>query len=155
MLNHQKKEELKMEEDSFLRTSLKYFLHGVLFSIIYIFLAIFWVFVLAFLVAFGFIIGFIIAFAVLFFMLGGINVYLTDRIWDVSVKEDLVSLLIHGFVLFIALFIVHIPAVILVFFVFSFAPNIVATIVMLVIYSFIDGFVAANVAPLWEEQYEE
>jgi hypothetical protein len=144
-----------MEEDSFLRTSLKYFLHGILFSIIYIFLTIFWIFVLAFLIAFGFIIGFIIAFIVLFFLIGGINVYLTDRIWDVSLKEDWMSLLSHGFVLFVALILVHIPAIIVVSFVFSFTPNTVVTILLLIVYAFIDGFVAANVAPLWEEEYEE
>jgi hypothetical protein len=144
-----------MEEDTLWRTALKFFFHGIIFSIIFIFLTIFWAFVLAFLVAFGFIIGFIIAFVVLFFLMGGINVYLAERIWDVSIQEDWKSLFVHGFALFIALILVHIPAIILVSFVLYFAPNTAVTIALFVIYSFVDGFVAANVALGWEEEHKE
>jgi len=139
-----------MEEESLQRNLLKYFLHGITFSILVIGLAIFWVFIFAFLVSIGLFIGFIIGFLVLFYLIAGINVYLTGRIWDVSVKEDLLSLLGHGFTLFVALIIGHIPAIVISLFV----QSQIVTIAFVIINAFIDGFLAVNVASMWEEEYE-
>jgi len=125
----------------------RYFLHGILFSVLFIALAIFWGVIFVILVGFGFIIGFIIGFLALFYLLGGMNVFLTDRIWDIQISEDWVDLLIHGLVLFIALIVAHIPSIII----GLSAPGQVTTIVLFFINAFIDGFVARNVGVLWQE----
>jgi len=133
----------KMEESSSRNVS-KYFLHGILFSIIYLALVFVWVNVL--LVAEG-LVGFIIAFIALFFILGGLNSFLTEVIWSISTKTGWKSLLGHGFVLFIALIIAHIPSMVI-----NLAVSGLATVtVLFIVNGFIDGFVAKNVARWWED----
>lgn len=140
-----------MEEESWWWSPLKYFLHGILFSVIFFVLAFFWALIFAVLVVLGLFIGFIIGFVVLFFIIGGLNSFLTDILWDISIKTEWKSLLGHGFVMFILLIIVGIPAVVINFVV----PSVATTILLFFIYAFIDGFVAKNVAGWWEEELEE
>ena len=134
-------------EESLWRNVSKYFLHGILFSIIFLVLALVWVFIFALLVVVGLFIGFIIGFIVLFFILGGLNSILTVRIWSIPIKTEWMILLGHGFVLFIALIIAHIPATVINLVV----PDLTTTIVLFIVYAFIDGFVAKNVASWWKE----
>jgi len=72
-----------------------------------------------------------------------------QSIWSISTQQEWVSLLAHGFTLFVALIAAHIPAIIISLIV----PSIATTIVMLIANAFIDGFVAKNVAGWWEEEY--
>jgi L-cystine uptake protein TcyP (sodium:dicarboxylate symporter family) len=82
-------------------------------------------------------------------MLSGLNSYLTDIIWAIQTKTEWMSLLGHGFVLLIALIIVHIPDIIISLTI----PSLATTIVLFIVNAFIDGFVAKNVASYWEEEF--
>jgi len=128
------------EEKEFSWKSLlpKYFLHGILFSGMFLVTVFIWAFIFVLLVIGGAFIGFILGFIVLFYIIGGINVFLGDRIWGISVKSDWKSLLLHGFVLFILLVIVSIPSVIL----NLKLPSLATTVLLFIIYCFIDGFIA-------------
>jgi hypothetical protein len=131
------------------QTISKYFIHGFAFSIIMLALGFVWVFVLVFLTVAGSLIGLILGFVVLLFILSGLNSFLLESIWSISTEQEWVSLLFHGFWLFVAFFAAHIPAIIINYFV----PSLAITIILFIIYTFIDGFVAKNVASWWEEEY--
>jgi hypothetical protein len=131
------------------RNLLKYFLHGIAFSVIFVGLAIFWIVILAVLVMFGSFIGLIIGFILLFLIIGGLNSFLTVRIWDFSTRTGWTSLLTHGVVLFIVLIIVSIPAMVI----NANIPSLTTTLIMFIVYAFIDGFIARKVADFWEEEF--
>lgn len=146
-------------EEPLWRNVSKYFLHGILFSVIYLALAFVWVFIIfGLLVVVGASIGFIFGFIqllhacmltiVFLFISGGLNSILTVRIWGITTKTDWMSLLGHGFVLFIALIIAHIPAIVI----NLVAPDLTTMIVLFIVYAFIDGFVAKNVAS-WRKEW--
>ena len=126
---------------------LRYFGQGFLFSLMFIFLAIVWALLLVVLVMIGFIIGLIIGFLILIFLIGALNAGLTSWIWHTPVKMDWKSLLVHGLILFIALIIAHIPALI----VNVAVPSLATTLVLFLVYCFIDGFIARKVAGYYEE----
>ena len=131
-----------------LKTIPKYFIHGFAFSIIFIVLVFIWALIFALLIVIGSFIGFILGFIVLFFFLGGLNSFLTDLIWSIPIKTAWKSLLGHGFILFILLIIVHIPAVLTA----SFVPSTATTIALFIVNAFIDGLVAKNVAGWWKKE---
>jgi len=135
--------------ESQLKVASKYFLHGILFSILGLVLVFLWAVLLIVLVVIGLFIGLIIGLLVLFFIVGGLNSFLTNIIWNMPVKTDWKSLLTHGFILSILLLVVHVPSMI----VSLAAPSIATTIVLFVIYAFIDGLVAKRTAALgWREE---
>jgi hypothetical protein len=143
---------VRIEEEFLWKNLLKYFLHGLSFSLIYSALAFVWIFILAILAVIGFIIGLIIGFVILFLIIGFLNSVLTYFIWSISVKAEWKDLLVHGFVLSLMFFIVHIPAYII----SLYAPNLAIMIGLTFVYAFIDGFVAKNIAVRgWEEEEEE
>lgn len=125
----------------------KYFVHGLSFSLIMTVLVFVWVFFLAVLIVMGSFIGLIIGLIVLLFIIGGLNSFLTETIWSIYTRTHWMSLLGHGFVLFIALIVAHIPTII----VGLMAPSIPVAIALFIVGAFIDGFVAKNVASFWEE----
>lgn len=125
----------------------KYFVHGLSYSLIMTLLVFVWIFFLAVLVVIGSFIGLIIGLIVLLFILGGLNSFLTETIWSIYTRTHWLSLLGHGFALFIALIVAHIPTIML----GLMAPSIPMTIVLFIVGAFIDGFVAKNVASFWEE----
>jgi len=127
---------------------LNYFAHGILFSVITVFMTIVWAFVFAFLLIVGAVIGLIIGIIILFFIYGGINTFLMNEVWGILTKDDWKSLLVHGFILFIALLLVSIPAIIIDVLV----PNLAVAIIVFVAYCFVDGYVARNVGDGWEEE---
>jgi len=100
-----------VEKEPWWKSLVKYFLHGLAFSVIFLLLALVWAFILAILVVTGLVIGLIIGLILLLFIIGGLNSFLTDFIWSIPIKTGWKSLLGHGFVLFIALIIVHVPAI--------------------------------------------
>jgi len=136
----------KMEE-SLWRNISKYFLHGILFSVLYLAMLFVWAFLFGLLIVVGAFIGFIIGFIVLFFILGGLNSILASIIWSISTRTAWTSLLGHGFILFIALIIAHIPAIVINLVV----PDLTTTIVLFIVNAFIDGFIAKNVAGMWKD----
>ena len=142
-----KSEVEELEEEKTWKTLVKYFLHGILFSGLFLVLGIVWAVIFAVLIVVGLFIGFIIGVIVLFFIIGGLNALLTSFVWGISVKSDWKSLLVHGFVLFIALLIASIPS----FVINLIVPSLVTSIVIFLIYCFVDGFVSKNVAVFWEE----
>ena len=110
-----------------------------------------WALLLMMLVGVGFIIGLIIGLVVLFILVGGLNSFLTDMIWDIPVKTDWKNLLSHGFALIVVLLIAEIPG----FLVRSYVPSLATTAVLFIIYAFVDGFLGKNVGGFWEEEYGE
>jgi hypothetical protein len=128
----------------------RYFLHGIAFSVLLLLLEIGWVFIFVLLTVTGYLIGIILGFIVLFFIIGGLNAFLTEFIWSISMRSDWKGLLSHGFVLFLVLLIVAIPS----YLVAIVAPGIVTSIVMFVAYAFVDGYVAKNIGKMWELEEE-
>jgi hypothetical protein len=106
-------------------------------------------FVIVGLVVVGLWIGLIIGLVLLFLVIGGINVFLMNVLWNISVESNLLSLFFHGLLLGVAFLLVSIPVLIINMFV----PSIATTIVLFIVYCFIDGYVAKNVATVWEEGY--
>jgi hypothetical protein len=140
------------KEEGYSRNLLiRYFLHGIAFSGLFLLLGLVWVVIFAVLVVIGFFIGFIIGLIVLFFIIGGINAFLTDLMWSISVRTDWKGLLSHGFVLFLVLVMVGIPS----YLVTLAAPSLVTSIVLFFVYAFIDGYIAKNVAKTWESEEEQ
>jgi hypothetical protein len=139
------------EEPSQISVLSKYFLHGILFSVLFLVLSFVWIVIFVGLVFIGLFIGFIIGLLVLFLFIGGINVFLTWHIWGINVASGWLNLLIHGFVLSIALFLASIPQI----FINIIGVNSAITIGMFIIYCFVNGFIAKNVAGYWEEEHEE
>jgi hypothetical protein len=129
-----------------------YFLHGILFSVI---LLVFWVyigFVVAAILIFGLsFVGLMIAFVFLFFVMGGLNALLYNFVWNVSIQLDLISLLGHGFLLFVSLVAAHSPVFVLSLVWQPMVPSILIIITTFVPYCFISGFVAKKVGERWEE----
>jgi hypothetical protein len=129
------------------KSLLKYFEQGFLFSLIVLGLTVVWAVALVLLVLTGFIIGLIIGFVILLLMLGWLNAVLTNWIWKIPIEMGLVNLFGHGFVLFIALLIVRIPAIITNLAV----PSTVTTVAVFLVYCFVDGFVAKNVGGFFRD----
>jgi hypothetical protein len=131
----------------------KYFLHGLAFSVLFIVLALIWAIITAVLLVVGLFIGFIIGIIILFYFIGGLNAGLTSLIWSLQVKTNFLSLLSHGFVLFIILLLAGIPQFILLLG----WPSLIMSVILSVVYAFADGFIAKTVASRWEftaEEYE-
>ena len=129
----------------------RYFLHGLLFSLISLILVFVWAFFAVALIFIGSILGLIIGIVLLFFIFGGINTYLMQGIWGISIKGNLLSLFTHGLALFLALLLVSIPSLII----NLLAPNIAVSVILFVFYCFVDGYVAKAVGGNWEEQTDD
>jgi hypothetical protein len=142
---------LEEEGYSWVSLSARYFLHGIAFSVLLLLLEFVWAVALAVLVVIGLFVGLIMGLILLFFIIGGLNVFLTDLIWSISVRSDWKGLLSHGFVLFLVLVIVGIPS----YLVAISAPSLVTSIVLFVVYAFIDGYIAKNVAKTWESEEDQ
>jgi hypothetical protein len=123
------------------------FLHGIAFSLLFVVVALFWGFLTLFLVTIGSWLGLIVGIVFLLFLMGGLNVGLTEAIWKIAIKTGLTNIIVHGVLLFFALLLVGVPS-----FVVSYvSPGLTTAIIMFVIYAFIDGFVARRVALVWED----
>jgi hypothetical protein len=129
----------------------RYFLHGIAFSLLLTLLVFLWAFVAGFLVVAGYVIGLIIGIVLLFFIVGGLNIILTEMIWNVSIRTNWQSILGHGLVLSIILVFAGIPHLL----VSLYYPSLTATIILFVAYTFIDGFIARWIAAIWEGNDEE
>jgi hypothetical protein len=128
----------------------KYFLHGVAFSLLFFILAIVWALVFGVLIVLGSFIGLIIGIVLLFFIVGGLNAFLSEIVWNLSI-DGWQSILTCGFYLTVILVIVHIPVA---YALIYDPPNIIVSMVLFVIYAFIDGFLARELAPLWKYKGE-
>ena len=122
----------------------KYFVHGILFSAMFLVTVFVWAFIFVLLVIGGAFIGLILGFIVLFYIIGEINAFLADLIWDIPVTTDWKSLLLHGFALFFVLTIAQIPS----FLVNFIMPSLATTIVLFIVYCFIDGFIAKKLSEI-------
>jgi hypothetical protein len=129
----------------------KYFLHGVAFSLLFFILAIVWALVFGVLIVLGSIIGLIIGVVLLFFIVGGLNAFLSEIVWNLSIDYNWQSVLTCGFYLTVILVVVHIP---IAYALIYEPPNIIVSMVLFVIYAFIDGFLARELAPLWRYKGE-
>jgi glucan phosphoethanolaminetransferase (alkaline phosphatase superfamily) len=128
----------------------KFFAQGILFSVIFIYLSIEWVFLFFVLMLIGSIIVvflMIICFVILLYLIGLLNVALTVVIWNTDTREDWTDVLLHGFVLFIALTFAQIPCMFLINLVMHSLPTIIA---LFIVYCFIDGFVSKTIAGFYK-----
>lgn len=129
----------------------RYFLHGIAFSLLLTLLVFLWAFVAGFLVVAGSVIGLIIGIALLFFVVGGLNIGLTEIIWGISIRENWQSIFGHGLLLSIILVLAGIPSLL----VSLYYPSLTTTIILFVAYAFIDGYIARWIAAIWEGSDEE
>jgi hypothetical protein len=129
----------------------KYFLHGIAFSLLLALLVFLWAFVAGFLVVAGYVIGLIIGIVLLFFIVGGLNIVLTEIIWDVPIRENWQSILGHGLLLSIILVLAGIPSLL----VSLYYPSLTVTIILFIVYAFVDGYIARWIAAIWEGSDEE
>jgi hypothetical protein len=139
----------KQEEiaDSLLSLCVRYFLHGIAFSLLFFVLVFFGVFLTFFLVTIGSWLGLIIGIVFILFLMGALNVGLTEIIWGTMIGTSLKSILAHGILLLILLVLAGLPSSL----VRNISPGLTTTIIMFVIYCFIDGFIARKVALIFEE----
>jgi ABC-type transport system involved in multi-copper enzyme maturation permease subunit len=130
------------EEKSFVRNLGKYFLHGFVYSIVMTFSSIVLVFIVVFLITFGSIIGLVLGFCVIFITMGMINRELAKYFWEIETSNEWLSLLKHGFLLFLALLVVGIPGMIfeLGLINLDIGTIILYYIVFLLVFSIIDGY---------------
>jgi hypothetical protein len=123
----------------------RYFVHGLLFSIFGFVIGFLLLFIFLGLIFIGALIGLIIGFLLSFLVFGAANAFLMNRIWNIQVNENWMSLLGHGFALVIALLVVSIPS----FIIRLYAASLPTTIVLFIIYCIIDGYVAKAVGSYW------
>ncbi len=127
------------------KNPVKFFIHGVSFSVLFWILLIVWSLMFVVLVVFGAFIGVIIGFVILVYIMGGLNCFLTDRLWF-PVDTQWKSILAHGFYLFIVFVVVGFALVILPIILL---PSVATRIVSFIIVTFIDGYAAKYVAESW------
>jgi hypothetical protein len=126
----------------------RYFVHGILWSIAFTFVVLVWISIFVGLLFMGyiawwfFILALVVGFPLLFLLIGLVNSAITNIVWGREVNLGLISNLIHGFVLFIALLIAQIPGSLI----NGFLPNPVTVVAVFILYCFIDGFVAKSLA---------
>lgn len=141
----------KMTETELLK---KYFMHGIFFSVLMDVIAIGWVVLLVFLVGFGFYIGLTIGLALLFIFMGAVNAFVTSNVWNVRMHANWGSDLVHGFFLFLVLFVISLPATAIGNFLLPStnpASVFVKFAVQTIILAFVYGFAAKAVAGTWIE----
>jgi hypothetical protein len=140
--------EQETERISFKTQLAKYFLHGVAFSILFLILFIVWAFVYAVLIVFGAFIGLIIGVVLLFLLVGGLNAFLSEAVWNLPIDFGWQAVLGYGFLLTVILIVVHLPTA---YYSLTYGPpSIIVSIVLFVVYAFIDGFLARELAPIWK-----
>jgi hypothetical protein len=110
------------------------------------------VFVYAALIVVGLFIGLIIGVILLFLLVGGLNAFLSEAIWNLSIDDDWQTVLGCGFYLTVILILVHIPTAY--YSLMYKPPSVVVMAALFVIYSFIDGFLARMLAPVWRYKGE-
>jgi hypothetical protein len=126
----------------------KFFLHGIAFSGLLLVLTIVWAFLVAFLVIAFFIIGLILGLVIFIFIVGGLNILLTESIWHVPIKQDWKDVLAHGLLLSIVLSLTGMPSLIINLAI----PSWITATALFIVYCFIDGLLARRVAFVWEKQ---
>lgn len=136
------------ESESQLMLLAKYFVHGILFSILGLVLVFVWAAVLIVLVLLGSFLGLLIGFIVLFLLVGWLNSVITGFVWHVSIRTDWKTVLLHGLVLSIVFFIVHVPSLIINLVI----PSAITVVLLLIVYAFIDGFIARRIAGMWQQK---
>lgn len=149
-----------VEEDSTGKMVAKYFVHGAAYSLLMLVLWVVWAFVAVIMIVFGVFMGILgvlvglgASFAILFMMVGWLNAQISQYIWKIQVKQKWLSLLGHGFLLFIAIAIAGIPSMIIDMMMWSvdlFAYS-MYTIVHFIVYSLIDGYICKRVSEVFPD----
>ncbi|TFG14658.1 hypothetical protein EU537_03035 [Candidatus Thorarchaeota archaeon] len=122
---------------------LRYYLHGFLWSVLLTVIAIGGVVILGPMVLIGSFLGLILVLILIFYAMGYLNKALTSFLWDEYINSNWMSLLFHGFLLFLVLLFLHLPVGVVVIVLSSTMPPILESILpMLLVYPFIDGFIA-------------
>jgi predicted Zn finger-like uncharacterized protein len=149
-----------VEEDSTGKTVAKYFVHGAAYSLLVLVLVTIWLFVVIIMIVIGSImgilgllLGFGASLAILFMGLGWLNAQISQYIWKNQVKQRWLSLLGHGLLLFIVIFIAGIPSMIIDLMLWSadLFTYTTFTIVNFLIYSLIDGYICKRVAEVFPD----
>lgn len=142
-----------VEDDSTGKMVAKYFVHGAAYSLLMLVLAVVWAFLIVFMVILGSIVGLIASLAVLFMMVGWLNAQISQYIWKIDVKQQWLSLLGHGFLLFIVMLIASIPSWIIEVMMSSadLITYLMYSIVSFIVYSLINGYIAKHVAEVFPD----
>lgn len=142
-----------VDDDSTGKMVAKYFVHGAIYSLLMLVLMVVWAFLMIIMVVLGSIIGLIASFAVLFMMIGWLNAQISQYIWKIQVNQKWLSLLGHGFLLFIVIAIAGIPSLIISGMIWSadFFTYVIFTIVNFLIYSLIDGYICKRVSEVFPD----
>jgi len=139
-------------KESWVISILKYFAHGVLFSVlatVFIFVAAEFLALLATLGAGGILLA-IAALYIVPIVLGAANCVITEFLWF-PVKFSWLSTWLHGILMFLALIVVNLIALMP----FSVLPLTAAIILSLITGAFIDGYLAKQIAELWKKEKKE
>ncbi|MHA2242929.1 MAG: hypothetical protein ACXACE_15095, partial [Candidatus Thorarchaeota archaeon] len=131
----------------------KYFLHGFFYSTMMTFSSIVLGFVVAFLIIIGSLIGLAVGFCVIFITMGLVNKELASYFWEIETSGYWLSLLGHGFILFLALLVVSIPGMIFQFglIYWELGTIVLYGILFLLVFSLMDGYIGKQVAVFCED----
>lgn len=132
----------------------RYFVHGLVFSILMTASTVVLTFLLLMFVVLASFLGFIIWFGVVFLVWGLINGKMCSWLWHFDVRQHWMSLIGHGFVLFIVLLILELPATFLGIGLPTTGTVYIAVyIIRLVAYAFIDGMVGKAIGNMFAETH--
>jgi len=134
--------ERRNRKGKMMKILVKYFVHGFAFSLVFLgFVVFLWPFpVMAIFMFFPYA---IIGAGILLFVITGLNIYLTEVIWNVKINKAFWSLLLHGFNLLLFLSIMTGIFMLLPNFVF---PGTATKLITFLIGAFVDGYVGKSVA---------
>ncbi len=138
-------------EDRAIKTLAKCFIHGVMFSLLFSMLAFAWFLGLIFLVAGMAFFGLLIGVAVLLPLVGVINRFLTEVIWETETSSSWKSLFLHGLALIVLIFAANIGVAFVIGLVF---PGIYSMIISFLLSATVDGYIARYVSTLFPAETE-
>lgn len=130
----------------------KYFIHGFVFSVV-MYGANFILLFMETTLAIPDSIGFILGLGVTFLFLGWINRMWCKSLWDFEVKPHLTSLIGHGYVLFLVLLIIEVPAAVPLSFMMMVVSPEVVLLVYFASFSFVDGVIGKAIGWMFKEHY--
>ncbi|TFF68647.1 hypothetical protein EU520_00040 [Candidatus Thorarchaeota archaeon] len=148
MIEEAPRPEPTSDDDSIPSKIARYFLHGIVYSVIMFFATIMLLVVASFLIIIGSLIGLILGFGLIFITMGWLNASIAGFIWDLDVSSGWQSFLGHGLLLFVLLFIVHVPFLIFeaIYSGMAFGTGVIFFVTEIFVMAIVDGYVGKRVA---------
>jgi hypothetical protein len=120
---------------------LKYGLHGLALSIITTGAIIGRAFIFAFLMVLGSFIGLMVGLFLIVLLIGFVNTWVTERVWDMDPQRDRKTLSLHGLFLTVVPFLVSIPSILAYFF----FPSLMTGVALFTFYFPVNGYVTNGI----------